>query len=222
MPPENPGQRTRILIVDDHPAVCESLAAWIGRQSDLEFCGAAAELSEALRLVTENSPELVVVDISLKAGDGIELIKRIRDRAKSVRMLVWSSHSEALYAERCLRAGAMGYVQKDQAMEQLMQAIRRVLQGKMYLSEAMTERMLRRNLGSISQAVRSPVEALADRELEVLRLVGQGTKTAEIARRLHLSVHTVETYRERIKSKLDLKNGAELSHFATQWVLENA
>jgi DNA-binding NarL/FixJ family response regulator len=194
----------------------------IGRYSDLEVCGETADMGEALRLVAHTQPNVAVVDISLKTGDGIDLIKRIVSRTDTVRILVWSMHSESLYAERVLRAGGLGYVQKDQATDKIIEAIRRVLEGKVYLSDAMAEKLLRRAVGDGRKDVtRSPLDALADRELEVFRLIGEGMKTAHIAERLHLSVHTVETYRERIRYKLDLKDGTELSHFATQWALEN-
>src|SRR6516162_2250723 len=215
-------KRARVLIVDDHPAVREALALRISRQPDLEVCGEAADTSDALRLVTEILPDAAVVDISLKTGNGIELIKRIKDRNDHVRMLVWSMHSEALYAERALRAGALGYVNKDQATDRIVEAIRRVLAGKIYLSEVMAERMLQRAVGGARDEVtRSPLDVLADRELEVFRLIGAGVKTAEIAERLHLSVKTVETYRDRIRQKLCLSDGTKLAHYATQWVLEN-
>ena len=215
-------RRSRVLIVDDHPAVREALASRIGLQRDLEVCGEAADMDEALRLLAETRPHLAVVDIKLKSGDGIDLIKRIKDRHDHVRILVWSAHSEELYAERALRAGAQGYVNKDQATDRIVEAIRRVLEGKVYLSEAMAERMLQRAVGGAREEVaRSPLDVLADRELEVFRLIGEGVKTAEIADRLHLSVKTVETYRDRIRQKLELGNGTKLAHYATQWVLED-
>jgi DNA-binding NarL/FixJ family response regulator len=214
--------RARVLIVDDHPAVREALALRIGRQPDLEACGEAADMSEALRLVADTQPDVAVVDISLKTGNGIDLIKRIKDRNDHVRILVWSMHSESLYAERALRAGALGYINKDQATDRIVEAIRRVLEGKVWLSEAMAERMLQRAVGAGRQEVtRSPLDALADRELEVFRLIGEGVKTAEIAERLHLSVKTVETYRDRIRQKLGLSDGTKLAHYATLWVREN-
>jgi DNA-binding NarL/FixJ family response regulator len=213
--------RARVLIVDDHPAVREALVLRIGRQRDLEVCGEAADTSEALRLVADTQPDVAVVDISLKTGNGIDLIKRIKDRNESVRMVVWSMHSESLYAERALRAGALGYINKDQATDKIVEAIRRVLEGKVYLSEAMAEKLLRRAVGGQKEVARSPLAALADRELEVFRLIGQGVKTADIAERLHLSVKTVETYRDRIRQKLKLRDGAELAQCAVQWVLEN-
>jgi DNA-binding NarL/FixJ family response regulator len=214
--------RSRVLIVDDHPAVREALALRIGVQRDLEVCGEAADLDEALRLVAETEPDVAVVDISLKTGNGIDLIKRVKARHEHVRILVWSMHSEALYAERALHAGALGYVNKDQATDKIVEAIRQVLAGKVYLSQAMTERMLQRAVGGGREEVtRSPLDVLADRELEIFRLIGQGVKTAEIAQRLHLSVKTVETYRDRMRRKLDLSDGTKLAHYATQWVLEN-
>ena len=215
------GKRDRVLIVDDHPAVREALAVRIGRQPDLEVCGEAADVGEALRLLADTRPDVAVVDITLKSGDGIELIKRIKDRDAHVRILVWSMHGESLYAERALRAGALGYVNKDQATGTIVEAIRRVRDGKVWLSEAMADRVLHRAVGGNRGAAGSPVDALADRELEVFCLIGRGVKTAEIAERLHLSVKTVETYRDRIRQKLDLSDGTKLAHYATQWVLEN-
>jgi DNA-binding NarL/FixJ family response regulator len=148
-------QRARVLIVDDHPAVREALALRIGRHSDLEVCGEAADTGEALRLVAEARPDVAVVDISLKTGDGIDLIKRIRDRNDHVRILVWSMHSESLYAERALRNGALGYVNKDQATDTIVEAVRRVLAGKVWLSEAMAERLLQRAVGGGGEEVRA-------------------------------------------------------------------
>jgi DNA-binding NarL/FixJ family response regulator len=217
----NQRKRARVLIVDDHPPVREALALRIGRQPDLEVCGEAADVGEALRLLADTRPDVAVVDITLKAGDGIDLIKRIRDRDDHVRVLVWSMHAESLYAERALRAGALGYVNKDQATGTIVEAIRRVRDGKVWLSEGMAERLLKRTVGGGGGLTQSPVDALADRELEVFRLIGRGVKTADIADRLHLSVKTVETYRDRIRQKLDLADGTRLAHYATQWVLEN-
>ena len=214
-------KRARILIVDDHPAVREALAIRIVRQRDLLVCGEAADVSEALRLVAETRPSVAVVDISLKSGDGIDLIKRIKDRNDNVRILVWSMHSESLYAERALRAGALGYVNKDQATDRIVDAIRRVLKGKVYLSDELAERIVHRAVGGAGKDLtRSPVDSLADRELEVFRLIGQGVKTADIADQLHLSVKTVETYRDRIRHKLGLSDGAKLASYAAQWMSE--
>jgi DNA-binding NarL/FixJ family response regulator len=216
------GTRARILIVDDHPVVREALALRIGRQRDLQVCGEAADMSEALRLVAETQPDVAIIDISLKNGNGIDLIKRIKTSNDRVRMLVWSMHSESLYAEDALRSGAMGYLNKDQATDKIIEAIRQVLQGKIYVSEAIAERMLRRAAGRVEEEVRrSPLEALTDRELEVFRLIGQGVRTTEIAERLQLSIKTIETYRDRIRQKLDLADGTKLAHYSTQWVLQH-
>ncbi len=215
-------KRSRVLIVDDHPAVREALTLRIGRQSDLEVCGEAADVSEALNLLAATEPDVAVVDISLKTGCGIDLIKRIREHNDTVRILVWSTHSESLYAERALSAGALGYVNKDQATDKIVEGIRRVLEGEVYLSEAMVQTMLKHNVGRRREGVnRLPIDTLADRELEVFRLIGQGVKTAEIASRLHLSVKTIETYRDRIRTKLDLSDGAALARYATNWMQEN-
>lgn len=214
-------RRAKILIVDDHPAVREALSIRISRQAGLSVCGEAADLSEALQLVEETKPDVAVIDISLKKGDGIELIKRIRDRSRNVRMLVWSMHPESLYAERALHAGALGYVNKDQATEEIVKAIRRVLAGKVYLSETMAERMLQRSVGGGRKTdALQPLDDLTDRELEVFRLIGEGLKTSEIAQRLHLSIKTIETYRDRIRLKLKIANGAELARIAAQSSLE--
>jgi DNA-binding NarL/FixJ family response regulator len=215
-------KRARILIVDDHPAVREALAIRIGRQRDLEVCGETADTDEALRLIAETQPDLAVIDISLKGGNGIDLIKRIKGHNDRVGILVWSMHSDLFYAERALRAGALGYINKDQATDKIVEAIRRVLEGRIYLSDAVADRLLyRATVAGRQETTRTPVEALADRELEVFLLIGQGVKTADIAKRLHLSIKTVETYRDRIRQKLALSDGTELVHYATQWVLVN-
>jgi DNA-binding NarL/FixJ family response regulator len=211
---------SKILIVDDHPMVREGLLARISRQPDLEVCGEAVDVAGALEQVKTTSPDLVVVDISLKGGNGIDLIKRIKARNDGTRMLVSSMYEEALYAERAMRAGAMGYINKQEMAEKVVQAIRRVLGGKMYLSPQMTEHMLRRALGG-GDADSSPIESLSDREIEIFTLIGRGRTTREIAEELHLSVKTVETHRENIKAKLGIKNSAELGRQAVQWVLEN-
>jgi DNA-binding NarL/FixJ family response regulator len=214
-------KRTTILIVDDHPIVREALATRIGWCRDLKVCGEAADMIEGLRLIEETQPDLVIVDISLKSSDGIELIKRIKSRDNQMRTLVWSMYPESLYAERALRAGALGYISKDQAPNKILDAIRRVLAGKIYLSDEFAERLLHGVFGRNQIGLeKTKLECLADRELEVFRLIGAGVKTAEIAERLHLSKYTIETYRERIRRKLGLPNGTALAHFATQCAME--
>jgi len=218
--PEQP--RARVLIVDDHPAVREALSIRISQAPDLEVCGQAEDTADALRLVEKSKPDVAIVDISLKTGDGIDLIKRIKSRDQHVRMLVWSMYGENLYAERSLRAGANGYITKEHATDRIVEAIREVLAGKVYLSPAMTDKLLHRSVGLGGKKQNQPtLEALSDRELEVFRLIGRGVKTAEIAVQLHLSMRTVWTYRDRIREKLDLSDGAELVRNATHWVLQN-
>jgi DNA-binding NarL/FixJ family response regulator len=212
----------RVLIVDDHPAVREGLAIRLTRQPGLEVCGEADDEGQALKLVATTDPDIVIVDISLKSGSGIDLIKRIRQRDESIRMLVWSMHPDSLYAERAMRAGAMGYINKEQATDSIVEAIRRVLAGKIYLSESISDRMLHRAVGGDAGALeRSPVESLSDRELEALQLVGRGLDRRQMARQMHVSPKTVETYLARIKDKLGLESGRQLVQFAIQWVLDN-
>ena len=214
------GKKTaKVLIVDDHPAVREGLAIRISRQPDLEVCGEAADVAEALHLFDTVNPDVTVIDISLKTGNGIDLLKRIKSRNDSARLLVWSMHPEALYAERALHGGALGYINKEQATDKIIDAIRRVLSGQVYLSDLMSERLLHRSVGREGErAERSPVESLSDRELEVFRLVGQGLGTQQIALKMLVSPKTVQTYRARIKEKLHLASGTELIRWAVQWV----
>jgi DNA-binding NarL/FixJ family response regulator len=210
----------RILIVDDHPVVREGLEIRIARQAGLEVCGEAASVAEALAQVEATDPDVAIIDISLGKGDGIDLIRRIRARSDRVRMLVWSMYPETLYAERALHAGAMGYINKQEATGRIIEAILCVIGGRVYLSESMADRLLRRAVGGVAGSDRSPVESLSDRELEVFRLIGAGLTTAEVAGRMQRSVHTVETYRQRIKDKLGLRTAAELARAAAQWALE--
>jgi DNA-binding NarL/FixJ family response regulator len=212
--------RARILIVDDHPLVRSGLKLLIDCEPDLAVCGEAASAAEALRLLDNQKPDLLIVDLSLKDSSGLELIKRIKSRNSDVKMLVSSMFEEDLYAERVLSAGALGYVHKQEGMERVIEAIRCVLSGRVWLSTAMSDRMLRRMTASQPVAAESPVHALSDRELEVFEQIGRGKATKDIARQLHLSVKTVETHREKIKAKLGLKSAVELSRAAYQWVAE--
>lgn len=210
----------RILIVDDHPAMRDGLTTQICNEPDLAVCGEAEDVVEALRLVGELNPDLVIIDISLKTGHGIDLIKQIRGRHPKTKMLVNSMYDESVYAERALQAGALGYLSKQTTRETLIIAIHNVLAGKTYLSPEMTERILKSRVGGMIVPGKSPIESLSDRELEVLTLIGQGQTTSAIATQLHLSVHTIDTYREKLKIKLNLANSAELNRYAVQWVLE--
>jgi DNA-binding NarL/FixJ family response regulator len=212
----------RVLIVDDHPAVREALSQRISRQPDLQVCGEAAGVTEALQLVETSAPDVAVVDISLKDGSGLDLIKRIAARNNRVLILVWSMFDASIYAERALRAGARGYINKEQATDQIINAIQQVLDGKVYLPEPVADQLLNRAVGGGSSvAGLLPSEALSDRELEAFQFIGQGLETREIAQRMHISTKTVETYRARIKEKLNLDSHNDLMRRAVEWVLQN-
>lgn len=217
-----PKRKTRIVIVDDHPIVRRGLAEMIDEQDDLEVCGEAGDVVEALKVFDAVFPELMIIDISLNEGSGLDLVKQIRSRDNQVKMLVWSMHDESLYAERALHAGAKGFVNKQEPTDTILGAIRRVVDGKVYLSSRMTDRMLRRAVGGDNEVEQSPIEALTDRELEVFEMIGRGMTTREIAEKLHLSIKTIETHRENIKAKLNLDNSAKLGRYAAQWVLEDS
>lgn len=215
-------QITRVLIVDDHPIVREGLSSLLSKQPDFEVCGEAEDVPSALSLVGEARPHVVTIDISLKSGSGLDLIRRITEAAPSIRIVACSLYDETLYAERALQAGALGYVNKHEATRTIVKAIRQVLDGKIYLSDRMSERLAQRLMGGRGKKVDRPVvETLSDRELEIFQLIGNGLTTPEIARKLHLGVKTVETHRRRIKEKLNLENTAQLARDAAQWVLEN-
>jgi DNA-binding NarL/FixJ family response regulator len=211
----------RILIVDDHPIVRRGLRELVADEPDLEVCGEAEDVAGALQQVEALSPDVVVIDLSLKGGHGLELIQEIKARKRPVKMLVSTMHDESLFAERVLRAGAMGYISKQESPDKIVGALRQVLRGEIYLSPRMANRFLHR-LASGQSFETSPIDSLSDRELQVFEMIGQGLATKQIARKLDLSPKTIEAHREKIKAKLNLKSGAELSRHATQWVLENA
>jgi DNA-binding NarL/FixJ family response regulator len=216
-----PAKRIRILIVDDHPLVREGLTARISAQADLEVCGEAEDVEGALTEFQTRDPDLVLVDISLKNGHGLELIKQIKAHSPDARMLVISAYEESFYAERALRAGALGYISKQECRENIIIAIRTVLDGRRYLSPRMTDHLLRLAVGGREPASISQVDKLSDRELEVYQLIGHAQTTSSIAKQLQLSPHTIDSHREKIKAKLGLQNGSELTRHALQWVLEN-
>lgn len=210
-------RRARILLVDDHPLVRERLAEIINREKDLTLCGEAEDRHQALDAIRTCRPQLVIVDITLKSSDGIELIQDIRTRWPALLTLVVSMHDESLYAERALRAGARGYITKQEATRNILSAIRRVLGGEIYLNERIASRILSRLATPARRAVSTPAELLADRELQVFELTGRGLNTRQIAAQLHLGVKTVETYRSRIREKLDLKDPEDLLPMAITW-----
>jgi DNA-binding NarL/FixJ family response regulator len=214
-----PVRPARIVIVDDHPLVREGLTALLAGQDDLEVCGEADDVDRALAVIKAQHPDLVVVDISLKGGSGLDLIKQLNARDSEARVLVSSMYDEELYAERALRAGAVGYINKQEMPQKVLEAIRQVLTGKMFLSPTLTERLLHRAVSKPGGEAANPVADLSDRELEIFQMVGQGMTTRQVANSLHLSVKTVETHRENIKAKLRLANSAELTRQAVLWVL---
>ena len=208
---------TRIMLVDDHPVVREGLAESINRESDLTVCAQAEDHHAALKAVETAKPDLVVIDLMLRNSSGFELIKDIHSRWPRILILVVSMHDETLYAERVLRAGAQGYITKQEATRDILLAIRRVLSGGIYLNERTASTELSR-LASKTQAVSDSIaDLLADRELQVFELTGQGLSTREIAGQLHIDVKTVDTYRARIKEKLNLKSSSQMLQLAIRW-----
>ncbi|MHC4487987.1 MAG: response regulator transcription factor [Planctomycetota bacterium] len=211
-------KKKRILIVDDHPVVRDGLITLINRQQDLKVCGEAEEAQQALTAISELKPDVVIIDITLKGSDGIELTKSIRARYAGLPVIVLSIHDESTYAERALRAGAQGYLMKEVVSDKIIAAIRAVLTGEIYVSNAMAKKLLRKLASGNVDRISAPMDSLSDRELEVFRLIGQGYKPSKIAQCMHLSVKTVETYRARIKEKLNLDGADELLRYAIQWV----
>jgi DNA-binding NarL/FixJ family response regulator len=210
-----------VLIVDDHPIVRHGLGQLIGDEPGLVVCGSAATPGEALRAIAERKPDLVLLDLSLGDDSGLDLLKQVKARHPELPVLVLSMHDEAYYADRVLRAGAMGYVMKQESAAQVIAAIHQVLAGKVYLSESMASSMLTRMVGGKAALGGSPVDSLTDRELQVLDLIGRGLGTRQIAEQLHLSVKTVENYREHIKAKLKLQSSSELVRYAVRWNIEH-
>jgi DNA-binding NarL/FixJ family response regulator len=210
----------RILIVDDHPVVRLGLQQMITQEPDMEVCAMAESATEALATLERESFDLIIVDLSLPDRNGLELIKQIESRDSAPKILVNSMHSEKLFAQRALKAGAKGYVSKEESTDELLTAIRKILEGGIYLSEAMTQHLLQVTAGTDPAHEKAGIDALSDRELEVFGLLGKALTTREIAKRLNLSVKTVETHRENIKAKLGLKNHNELIRRAVEWWLD--
>jgi DNA-binding NarL/FixJ family response regulator len=213
-------KKHKVLIVDDHPIVRRGLAELIAFEPDMEVCGEAADMAEAVKQIDSVRPDVAIIDISLKSGYGLELIEYIKANHSGIKMLVSSMHDELLFAERSLRAGALGYIPKQEATETLLDAIRQVLRGEIYLTARMANRLMHNLVDKPSQG--DPIKTLSNREMEVFEMIGQGLTTQQIAGKLKLSAKTIETHREKIKGKLDLKNSAELNRRAVQWVLENS
>ncbi len=213
----NGKKKRSIFIVDDHPIMRDGISQLINQQPDLKICGEASSASEALDALESIEPDLMLVDISLTGMDGIELIKIVKKSRPRLPSLVLSMHSEALYAERAVRAGAKGYVMKDVPADTLLEAMRRVLSGKLYLSLEMTDKFLEKAARNGPADGESPLARLSDREIEIFKMIGRGLKPQRISEVLHLSVKTVETYSSRIKHKLNFKDSSELLQMAIAW-----
>jgi DNA-binding NarL/FixJ family response regulator len=214
-------KKTRVIIVEDHPVVCHGLRQLIGGQPDLACIGVADNTSDAKLLVQKLKPDLVLLDMRLKSGDTLELIKSLRVEDPEIKTLVLSQCDEFIFAERALRAGACGYIMKENAMDEVMRAVRKVLAGELYFSERVAAAALIRTLREKPSSSRAGVESLTDREVQVFQLLGASYRVREIAEQFHLSHKTIETYCEKIKRKLSLHNAAELRQFAQKWVAEN-
>ncbi len=211
---------TKILIVDDHPLVRQGLIGLISTQPDFEVCGEASGISQARQIADATHPDVAIIDITLEDGSGIELIKDLSASYPEIKLLVLTMHDELLFAERALRAGAVGFINKQEVSRTIVSALREILKGKLYLSQRTTERMVHLAVGAKGHAEQSPIERLTDREIEIFQMIGQGLTSRQIATKLGLSPKTVDAHRERIKQRLELKNVTELTKHAVQWVLE--
>lgn len=212
----DPRPPRRILLVDDHPIVRLGIRQMLGGEPDLDLCGEAESVAAATQLALSTRPDLAIVDLSLAHGSGLELIRDLRESLPSVPVLVLSMHDETLFAERVLRAGARGYIMKSEAITGLVEAIRQVLSGRIYVSQRIAQAVLER-VGHEGGGIDTPLAGLTDRELEVFDLIGRGSSTVEIAGQLGVSVKTIETYRSNIKAKLNLKDASDLIRFAATW-----
>jgi DNA-binding NarL/FixJ family response regulator len=210
-------RKSRILVVDDHPIVRQGLALLINQEADLLVCGEAEEAMGAMHVLASSKPDILIVDISLNGPDGIDLLKNIRSVYPTMPVLILSMHDESIYAERALRAGANGYIMKQEATEKVLVALRRILGGEIYVSDRIANKMLKHYITGSGTLRPSSIADLSDRELEVFRLIGDGHGTRQIAEELHLSVKTVESYQAHIKEKLSLRSARELMQHAIQW-----
>ena len=210
-------KKTQVLIVDDHPVVRDGLTTIINHEQDLNVCGGADDAHQALKAIGKLKPDVIIVDISLKNSDGIELTKSIKANHPKSPVVVLSVHDESVYAERALRAGARAYLMKDAVSGNIVKAIHTVLSGEIYVSNAISKKFLHTIAQDKAGAGKTPMETLSDRELEIFHLISKGYKASQIAEQLHLSTKTIETYRSRMKEKLNLPNAAELLRYAIKW-----
>jgi DNA-binding NarL/FixJ family response regulator len=206
-------------VVDDHPLLRQGLAMMINREPDLMVCGEAEEAPAAMRAIAANRPDILIADISLNGPDGLDLLKNLRTLYPDLPVLILSMHDESIYAERALRARANGYIMKQEATEKVLVAVRRILDGEIYLSSRMSNKLLQHYMSGQTAETDSRLASLSDRELEVFRLIGEGLGTRQIAEVLHLSMKTVESYQAHLKEKLSLRTGRELMQHAIQWKL---
>lgn len=221
--PQTDTAKATVFIVDDHAVVQHGFTQRINIEDDLQVCGTASTSEEAMDQIARLKPQVALIDLSLGRGDGLDLIKQLKSRGDQIRVLVISGHDEGVYAERSIRAGAHGYLHKAQAIDEVVDAIRTVLAGNLYLSDDATHRTLKRVLASPGTPVNaSPVDGLSDRELQVYEMLGQGLSIKEIGERLFLSPKTIETYRGHLKRKLNLESSSELMRHAIQWSMEHA
>jgi len=216
--PKQPvSNKKRILVVDDHPIVRQGLALMVNREADLVVCGEAEDATSAMLVLVSARPDVLIVDISLNGPDGIDLLKTIRIQHPSLPVLILSMHDESIYAERALRAGANGYIMKQEATEKVLVAVRRILNGEIYVSDRIANKMLKHYITGSGTLRVSSIAGLSDRELEVFRLIGEGHGTRQISKELHLSIKTVESYQAHIKEKLSLSSARELMQHAIEW-----
>jgi len=221
MTPEGQARRkSRITVVEDHPVLCDGLMQLINSQPDLACAGVADNTCDAKRVVKQRKPDLMLLDLRLKSGDSLELIKSLRVEHPEVKVLVLSQYDELIFAERALRAGASGYIMKENATDEVLRAVRKVLAGELYFSERVAAAVVQRTLREKPSGSRIGVETLSDREMQVFQLLGVPYSAREIAEQFHLSRKTVETHCEKIKHKLSLRSAAELRQFARKWAAE--
>jgi DNA-binding NarL/FixJ family response regulator len=214
-------RKSAVVVVEDHPVLCDGLKQLIDSQPDLDCIGVADDVSSAKRLIEECKPDLMVLDLRLKAGDGLDFIKTLRIEYPEVKVLVLSQYDELIFAERVLRAGASGYIMKENTTNEVLRAVRKVLAGDLYISERVAVALVQRVLREKPTATREGIERLSDREMQVFQLLGAAYSPREIAEQFRLSRKTVETHCEKIKHKLSLQTAAELKRFARQWAAEN-
>jgi DNA-binding NarL/FixJ family response regulator len=208
-----------ILIVDDHPLISKGLTQLINEENDMKVCGDASDINAAMDKIASLNPDAIIVDISLKSSSGIDLLKAVKSRYPGLPALVYSMHDESVFAERALKAGAKGYLMKDQPSEILIEALRKILEGNVFFSDKILSKLLGKfsSLGAADE-VRHPINSLTDRELEIFQLSGQELKSGQIAKKLNISIKTVEAHREHIRKKLDISNSSELNKSAKEWI----